>query len=79
MRWPMGKAPKTVKPRKRRLKTISDCCRANADVWNRLNREEIKPEIATKLCYIISIQQKMISVDDLEKRVESLEDEIVKK
>lgn len=45
----MDKVTKTVKPRKRRLKTISDCIRANSDVWNRLNRDELKPEIATKL------------------------------
>jgi hypothetical protein len=61
----MGNVTKIAKPRKRRLKTISDCCRANADVWNRLNRGELRPEIATKLTYIISIQQKMISENDL--------------
>ena len=72
----MGKPLKTLKPRKRRLRTISDCCRANADVWNRLNRGELKPEIATKLTYIISIQQKMISDNDLEKRVEHIEDKV---
>ena len=75
----MGSKLKTEKPRKRRLKNISDCCRANADIWNRLNRGELKPEIATKLTYIISIQQKMISENDLEKRVEHIEEKIATK
>jgi hypothetical protein len=65
---------KENKPIKRRLKTLGDARRFLADVTNQLNRDEIAPDKASKLGYLIQILAKIIQGDDLERRVAALEE-----
>jgi len=61
------------KPIKRRLNSIEHVRRALADLYNRLNRDEVKPVKAGRLCYILQTLAKTIETSDLEKRIAELE------
>ena len=65
---------KDKKPIKRRLKTLGDARRFLADITNQLNRDEIDPNKASKLGYLLQILAKIIMGDDLERRVLALEE-----
>ncbi len=60
----------------RRLKKMEDVRRFLADTVNRLNKDEIKPDKASKLGYLCQILARVIETNDLEKRVEALENEL---
>jgi hypothetical protein len=64
---------KDKKPIKRRLKTLGDARRFLADITNQLNRDDIDPNKAAKLGYLLQILAKIIMGDELEKRVLVLE------
>ena len=65
---------KDKKPIKRRLKTLGDARRFLADITNQLNRDDIDPNKAAKLGYLLQILAKIIMGDDLERRVLALEE-----
>lgn len=65
---------KQKKPSTRRLKNLSDARRFLADIVNQLNRDDIDPNKAAKLGYLLQILAKIIMGDDLERRVLALED-----
>ena len=67
---------KDKKPIKRRLKTLGDARRFLADITNQLNRDEIDPNKASKLGYLLQILAKIIMGDDLERRVVVLEESL---
>ena len=67
---------KDKKPIKRRLKTLGDARRFLADITNQLNRDEIDPNKASKLGYLLQILAKIIQGDDLERRVLALEESL---
>lgn len=70
-----AKALKTgKKPIKRRLKTLGDARKFLADITNQLNRDEIDPNKASKLGYLLQILSKIIMGDDIERRVVALEE-----
>jgi hypothetical protein len=66
-------------PRKRRLSSLIELRRFLADVINRLHRDEIEPNKASKLGYLCQIQSRLIEGGDLERRVAVLEKLIEKK
>lgn len=57
----------------RRLKTLEDARRFLADVTNKLNRDQIDANKASKLGYLIQILARIIEGNDLEKRLAVLE------
>jgi len=59
--------------RNRRLKNLSDVRRFLADVTNRLNRDEIDYNKASKLGYLLQILSRVIEGSDIEKRLAALE------
>jgi len=61
------------KPIKRRLNNIEHVRQALADLYNRLNRDELKPAKAGKLCYILQCLARILEISDLEKRLTALE------
>ena len=67
------------KPNKRRLKTMEDVRRFLADTVNKLNRDEIEINKASKLGYLLQIMARVIEGSDLEKRVTKLEKTIISK
>ena len=46
--------------RKRRLKTLSDCVRAGAWLFNGIARAEIEPDIGAKLTYLLNVQKSIL-------------------
>ena len=67
------------KPNKRRLKTMEDVRRLLADTVNKLNRDEIEINKASKLGYLLQIMARVIEGSDLEKRVTKLEKTLISK
>ncbi len=65
------------KPRKHRLKTLSDVRRYLAALINDVRNEEIEPSIATKIGYLLNILRSVISEGDLEARIKALEEKEV--
>ena len=65
------------KPRKHRLKTLSDVRRYLAALINDVRNEEIEPSIAGRLGYLLNILRAVISDSDLEARVKALEEKEV--
>ena len=61
------------KPIKRRLKSMDDIRRFVADTVNRLNRDEIEANKASKLGYLCQILARVIEGSDLEGRVAEVE------
>ena len=59
--------------RNRRLKNLPDVRRFLADVTNRLNRDEIDYNKASKLGYLLQILFRVIEGSDIEKRLSALE------
>ena len=66
-------------PRKRRLKTLEDVRRFLADTVNKLNRDEIEVNKASKLGYLLQIMARVIEGSDLERRVTELEKTLISK
>ena len=64
---------KQKKPSTRRLKNLSDARKFLADIINKLNRDEIDPNKAGKLGFLLQILAKIIMGDELESRVIALE------
>jgi len=64
------------KPIKRRLKNIEDVRKALSDLYNRLNRDEVEPVKAGRLCYILQTLARIMEISDLEKRLSELEKKI---
>ena len=60
-------------PKKRRLNNIDHVRQALADLYNRLNRDEVEPVKAGRLCYILQTLARIIETHDLEKRIIELE------
>lgn len=60
--------------RKRRLKTMEDVRRFLADTVNRLNKDDIAPDKASKLGYLCQILARIIEGGDIVKRIEKLEE-----
>lgn len=56
-----------TKPRKRRLKSLNDCVRAGAWLFNAIAREEIETDIGGKLTYLLNVQKGILQA------IESLE------
>jgi len=67
------------KPNKRRLKSMEDVRRFLADTVNKLNRDEIEINKASKLGYLLQIMARVIEGSDLEKRVTKLEKTLISK
>ena len=67
------------KPNKRRLKTMEDVRRLLADTVNKLNRDEIECNKASKLGYLLQIMARVIEGSDLEKRITELEKTLISK
>ena len=67
------------KPNKRRLKTMEDVRRLLADTVNKLNRDEIEINKASKLGYLLQIMARVIEGSDLEKRITELEKTLISK
>ena len=61
------------KPKKRRLNNLGHVKQALADLYNRLNRDEVEPVKAGRLCYILQTLGRIIETSDLEKRIAELE------
>jgi hypothetical protein len=59
---------KTKKPlRKRRLRTLHDCIRAGSFLWNAVACDEIAPEKAGKLTYLLNVQKSIcLAIENLE-------------
>lgn len=70
------KEQREKKPVKRRLKGMEDVRRFLADTVNKLNRDEIDPGKASKLGYLCQILSRLIEGGDLERRLQSLEEQI---
>lgn len=50
--------PKSIKPlRKRRLRTLNDCVRAGAWLFNGIARDEIDLDRSGKLTYLLNVQK----------------------
>jgi len=60
-------------PKKRRLNNLEHVKQALADLYNRLNRDELEPLKAGRLCYILQTLGRIIETSDLEKRITELE------
>ena len=60
-------------PKKRRLNSIEHVRQALADLYNRLNRDEVEPLKAGRLCYILQTLARIMEINDLEKRIAELE------
>ena len=56
-----------AKLRKRRLKSLNDCVRAGAWLFNAIAREEIETDIGGKLTYLLNVQKGILQA------IESLE------
>ncbi len=63
----------------RRLKSLADGRRYTAWLINQTEAGLVEPALAGKLGYLLSILQRFIESSDVEKRVERLEKEILKK
>jgi hypothetical protein len=70
---------KNKEPNKRRLKTMEDVRRFLADTVNKLNRDEIEINKASKLGYLLQIMARVIEGSDLEKRITELEKTLLTK
>jgi len=63
-------------PKKRRLNSIEHVRQALADLYNRLNRDEVEPVKAGRLCYILQTLGRILELTDIEKRLSELEKKI---
>jgi len=59
--------------KKRRLNSIEHVRQALADLYNRLNRDEVEPVKAGRLCYILQTLARIMEISNLETRIEKLE------
>jgi hypothetical protein len=73
---PMGEKKK---PYRRRLKKMEDVRRFLADTVNKLNRDEIEINKASKLGYLLQIMARVIEGSNLEQRVTELEKALISK
>ena len=62
----------------KRFNTLTDCKRFLAKVANSLNDDQITPDKARALGYLVSIMQKILEGSDFEARLEALEKEVTK-
>lgn len=73
-----------AKLRKRRLKSLNDCVRAGAWLFNAIAREEIETDIGGKLTYLLNVQKGILQaietleierkqVTDFEERLNKIE------
>jgi len=60
----------------KRFNSLTDCKRFLAKVANDLNDDEITPDKARALGYLVSIMQKILEAGDLEERIAKLEAEM---
>ena len=60
-------------PRKRRLKTATDCRRFLADLVHRLDADQVDGMKASKLGYLVNILLSAVRTDELEARLAALE------
>ena len=60
----------------KRFNTLTDCKRFLAKVANDLNDNEITPDKARALGYLVSIMQKILESGDLEARIAKLENDL---
>jgi len=67
------------KPYRRRLKKMEDVRRFLADTVNKLNRDEIEINKASKLGYLLQIMARVIEGSNLEQRVTELEKALISK
>ena len=75
--------PKAKNPiGKRRLKTLNDCVRAGAWLFNAIAREEIKTDIGGKLTHLLNVQKGiLLSIEQLEierKQITDFEERLVR-
>lgn len=60
-------------PRRRRLKSATDCRRFLADLVHRLDADEVDGAKASKLAYIVNILLAAVRTDEVEARLTALE------
>jgi hypothetical protein len=61
---------------RRRFKKIGDCRRYLASILNRIEAEELDPQVASKCAYITNVLASLIRDGELEARITKLEQEI---
>ena len=62
-----------MKPKKRRFNSQEHVMQALADLYNRLNRDELEAVKAGRLCYILQTLGRIMETVDLEQRISKLE------
>ena len=61
--------------RKRRLRTLNDCVRAGAWLFNAIARKEIETDIGGKLTYLLNVQKGILqAIESLEIEREQLQE-----
>ena len=66
------------KPRKKRLKSLSDVRRYLSNLINETRGGLVDPQLAGRLAYMLNILKNVISDGDLEQRIDALEKEVKK-
>ena len=67
------------KPRKKRLKTLSDIRRYLSCLINETRHGEVEPSLAGRIAFMLNILKNVITDGDLERRITELEEAMNKK